>query len=310
MQDNGQGSVTMKDKRIWIVIGCILVIGTGVTHYTKYYVNSQETVINEMTEALAYEEAPGAPSPASSSEVRHGEAKGSGDRKAAADVSAPAGRSLSTAPSSEQEELLSAAPAAAEAEMEAETSADGQMAAGTAADGETAVSGETAAMIYSMDEAPAEAVPISPLTGARMPEEKNSLSVDYRQRLEDLDTQIQRIREQETDSNVYSIKTSAETELKMWEGELNTIYNALLELLPQEEAAGLASEQQEWMKNRDTKAAESSGRNSGSVESVNYAATLVSLTRERAYELAGRYEKANGIQVLPEEETTSAVSGQ
>ena len=31
----------MKDKRIWIVIGCILFIGTGVTHYTKYYVNSQ-----------------------------------------------------------------------------------------------------------------------------------------------------------------------------------------------------------------------------------------------------------------------------
>ena len=31
----------MKEKRIWIVIGCILVIGTGVTHYTKYYVNSQ-----------------------------------------------------------------------------------------------------------------------------------------------------------------------------------------------------------------------------------------------------------------------------
>ena len=28
----------MKDKRIWIVIICILVIGTGVTHYTKYYV--------------------------------------------------------------------------------------------------------------------------------------------------------------------------------------------------------------------------------------------------------------------------------
>ena len=36
-----QGCVAMKDKRIWIVIGCILFIGTGVTHYTKYYVNSQ-----------------------------------------------------------------------------------------------------------------------------------------------------------------------------------------------------------------------------------------------------------------------------
>ncbi len=31
----------MKDKRIWIVIGCILVIGSGVTYYTNSYVRSQ-----------------------------------------------------------------------------------------------------------------------------------------------------------------------------------------------------------------------------------------------------------------------------
>ncbi|MEQ2427645.1 DUF1311 domain-containing protein, partial [Enterocloster hominis] len=41
-----------------------------------------------------------------------------------------------------------------------------------------------------------------------------------------------------------------------------------------------------------------------------YAATLASLTRDRAYELAGRYEQANGLPAPVEEETTDAVSGQ
>ncbi len=128
-----------------------------------------------------------------------------------------------------------------------------------------------------------EAVPISPLTGARVREEKAALVSDYRQRLEDLDNQIQKMREEdaaESASNVYSIKTSAETELKLWEGEMGTIYNGLLELLSQEDAAALAAEQQEWLKNRDLKAAEGTVRNS-SVESLGYAATLVSLTRDR-----------------------------
>ena len=142
-----------------------------------------------------------------------------------------------------------------------------------------------------------------PLTGSRTREYKVSLIVDYRKRLEDLDTQILKMREEETDSNVYSIKTSAETELKLWEGELNSIYNALMEMLSQEDAAKLASEQQEWLKNRDARAAESSGRNSGSMEGISYAATLVSLTRDRAYELAGRYEEANGV--FYEEEDSS-----
>ena len=93
---------------------------------------------------------------------------------------------------------------------------------------------------------PVEQMPISPLTGAKENGAKTVPAIDYRQRLMDLDSQIQKMREQETDSNVYSIKTSAETELRMWEGELNSIYNALLELLPQEDAARLASEQQEW----------------------------------------------------------------
>lgn len=150
-------------------------------------------------------------------------------------------------------------------------------------------------------------MPISPLTGARTREYKASRIVDYRKRLEDLDTQILKMREEETDSNVYSIKTSAETELKLWEGELNSIYNALMEMLSQEDGAKLASEQQEWLKNRDARAAESSGRNSGSMEGISYAAAMVSLTRDRAYELAGRYEEANGVFYEDEDSSQTAL---
>ena len=60
----------------------------------------------------------------------------------------------------------------------------------------------------------------------------------YRQRLNDLDAQIQKMQEQERDPNVYSIKTSAETEVKMWDRELNAVYNALLGILPQEGGGG------------------------------------------------------------------------
>ena len=46
------------------------------------------------------------------------------------------------------------------------------------------------------------------------------------------------------------------------------------------------------------------------MEGIGYAATLVSLTRDRAYELAGRYEQANGLPAQEEEETAAALSGQ
>lgn len=128
----------------------------------------------------------------------------------------------------------------------------------------------------------------------------------YRQRLNDLDAQIQKMQEQERDPNVYSIKTSAETEVKMWDRELNAVYNALLGILPQEEAEELAKEQKEWLINRET-AAGQSGKAEG-VGSISYAASLVDLTRNRAYELADRYEKeACGPQDAENESDTAVL---
>ena len=325
----------MKDKRIWIVIGCILVIGTGVTHYTKYYVNSQGAAMMAEITAGA-EDTAAAPSFAPALGQQDTEAGGTDTGMAAAGRAAPAtpaerrmtgdagpGNTASGNTASGDAGLASAGPGSAAlggagsgdaayakapaAKAAAEPFSSGQAAPAMAdAAGETMAS-DTAGGAGEGAAASEENMHISPLTASRTREYKVSLIVDYRKRLEDLDTQILKMREEETDSNVYSIKTSAETELKLWEGELNSIYNALMEMLSQEDAAKLASEQQEWLKNRDARAAESSGRNSGSMEGISYAATLVSLTRDRAYELAGRYEEANGVFYEDEDSSQTAL---
>ncbi|WP_027643978.1 lysozyme inhibitor LprI family protein [Enterocloster clostridioformis] len=329
----------MKDKRIWIVIGCILVIGTGVTHYTKYYVKSQGAAMmaeitagpEETAAASSFAPAWGqqdtetggtdagmaagraepatlaerrmtgdaGPGNAASGNTASGDAGpgSAGPGSAGPGSAGPGNAAYGAAPAAEAAGAFSsdqAAPAMTDA-------ADETMASDTAG---AAGAGEGPAVSETASE---KDMPISPLTGARTREYKASLIVDYRKRLEDLDTQILKMREEETDSNVYSIKTSAETELKLWEGELNSIYNALMEMLSQGDAAKLASEQQEWLKNRDARAAESSGRNSGSMEGISYAATLVSLTRDRAYELAGRYEEANGVFCEEEDSSQTAL---
>ena len=79
----------MKDKRIWIVIGCILVIGTGVTHYTKYYVNSQGAAMMAEITAGA-EDTAAAPSFAPALGQQDTEAGGTDTGMAAAGRAAPA----------------------------------------------------------------------------------------------------------------------------------------------------------------------------------------------------------------------------
>ena len=183
----------MKDRRIWVIIGCILVVGIAITSYTSSVVKKvpQEQKIQVLSETTA----------------------------------------------------------------------------------ETAVDSDSAPLQVVPREAQAK-------MKAGDPEQES-----YTDRLRNLDSQIQKMQEQETDSNVYSAKTSAETQLKMWDGELNTVYNALLEALPQEEAQSLANEERDWLKKRESDAADSSGK---SGNSLSYASSMVNQTRERAYELAKR----------------------
>ena len=310
----------MRDKRIWIVIACILVIGSGLTKYTHSFVSRSggsaggEAAVS-MAAAGEYPAALADSSPAASALEQEAAAQAGGgqgpglqsrmapgpgeasDQAAAGEAGTLASVQESAAPGQEtaaaadgeavpEAAAFGAAPATASPKTaggdSASESPDDAGTEGTAAD----IAADAAS---APEETTAADEPISPLVGARPAERSSGSGTDYRQRLEDLDAQIERIQKEEQESNVYSIITSAESELKMWESELNTIYTALLAALSQEDAAGLAQEQQEWMQNREAKAAESSGKG-GSMESLGYAAALVIITRDRAYELVERYE--------------------
>lgn len=118
----------------------------------------------------------------------------------------------------------------------------------------------------------------------------------YVKRLQDLDGQIQKNRDSQTgDGRNSSMKTAASNELKLWDSELNDIYNALLEKLGQEESEALAREERAWLKERDSLAMDAAKNSAGgSSESIEYTLSLVESTRQRAYELAQRFAKVSG----------------
>ncbi len=120
------------------------------------------------------------------------------------------------------------------------------------------------------------------------PEESRSY---YVKRLQDLDSQIQKNKESQTGADMNgSVKSAASSELKLWDSELNDIYNAILDRLDQEESEELVKEERAWMKERDSQAMEAAKKSAGgSSESIEYTISLMESTRQRAYELAQRY---------------------
>lgn len=255
----------MKDKRIWLVILGILVIGITVTGYTRSVVKKQAD--SAALEGERSTEASLGPFKERTEEEAQKEESG-----AVQERSRLAGREtelfMSPGLMQEQAQADTAVPETEQKEEEA---------------------GEPAAISEPVPAMARSAVPESRREATDSQADSPCEGGLYRQRLNDLDAQIQKMQEQERDPNVYSIKTSAETEVKMWDRELNAVYNALLGILPQEEAEELAKEQKEWLINRET-AAGQSGKAEGA-GSISYAASLVDLTRNRAYELADRYEK-------------------
>lgn len=80
-------------------------------------------------------------------------------------------------------------------------------------------------------------------------------------------------------------------ELKLWDNELNVIYDEILKRLDEKQAGELVEEERQWMKERDRLAAEAAKAFSGDAkESVEYTASLAESTRSRAYELVDAYE--------------------
>lgn len=113
----------------------------------------------------------------------------------------------------------------------------------------------------------------------------------YETRLAELDAQIKRMRDEETNSTTNAMKTTAEAELKLWDTELNLLYNTIMDDLDKEEASQLIQQERAWMKDRDALAVTAAKKfGGGTMEGLEYTASLADSTRKRVYELAASYK--------------------
>lgn len=109
-------------------------------------------------------------------------------------------------------------------------------------------------------------------------------------RLEELDKQIGEDRDRSGAKNASSRKAAAESEWNLWEAEVRRLLETLKDLLGTQEQEQLMEQQKSWLKEREAKALEASGRQPGSnLEQVNYYRSLAEATRQRAYDLAEEY---------------------
>lgn len=280
-----------RSRGIWIVIGMILVIGVLMTLATTSFISSRESTSDSYNDQILSS----SELPSDSEEGQYhskeqklfsaeGRATG-GQTKLPEEKAMPkkAAGSVTEAGSSNTEQTVSAA----DAQMQVK-SADSP----EPADGAPQVA--QAASEIPVEESAQETV-MSP----KAPEKKYKLSnapapskgaAYYQKHLENLDEQIRKIREESADSNTYSMKALADKELKLWNLEQNTIYETIAQKLSDDGKKSLEASQQDWMKSRDAKAEEAAKKYSGgTLEGLEYTASLAESTRARAYDLVKEY---------------------
>lgn len=304
--------------KIWAVIFTIVAAGMLITQFTRGYVSRQTAQYAAGSAGL--EETAAAASQAS--EVESFSLAGSDgaaglEARKMPDKIAEEGGSVGAEPSglsdTEGDELSSegteAVPdAAASAPVPFLAQAEGFSSESDSAEITEEASGEAApaspapaaAMIPQETAAESAAAeteePSVSLRSAQAPEE-SAETEDYRtqlariqERLVQVEAQIARIRSSDTDSNVYNVKNLAQSELKIWERELDAVYDLLMDSLPEEEAEELKKEQQSWLEKASNNAREAASKKSGgSMESVEYTAAMAEAARARVYELLELY---------------------
>ena len=282
-------------KRLALVAG-IVIVGSSITAYTNHYITTQESMyaIETIAETIPSsarietEETGAVPAPGmgrvrvqDSYDPEHSQAYQESESKQSSEVPSAAAFCAETpAPETAAEdsvdltEPMGAAvfAAAVEADMETETLPP-----------EEGLTEETSAAGAAKQSAP--------VYESSFAEEEPSSYEKNKERLEELDRQIQQMRDSQVESTAYSIKSLAETEMKLWETELNSIYTQIMECLSADEQQALAKNQRQWMNDRDAQAEKAAPNSSGgSIESAEYTASLASSTRQRAYDLLESYQ--------------------
>lgn len=267
----------MKYRRIWFVMLGIIAVGVLVTTCNRMMLNRRFARDTAIAQEFAGEEA----STAAAMESLE-------DGGAAGDTMAVPGGGLTNGSAPAKSDATAMAGAAATT-----AAAAGDQGAGALTEEKTEVLSPletTAATAFTESEALGPGMAYSEKSSTMLISDESR--PNYRARLDELDLQIQKIRSTETEATTYSMKTAAENELKLWDSELNNIYNDILTYLNEEQTQELVTEEREWMRQRDAKAVEAAKKSAGgTLEGLEYTASLAESTRQRAYELASVYEQ-------------------
>ncbi|WP_249901586.1 lysozyme inhibitor LprI family protein [Paenibacillus sp. PK3_47] len=136
-------------------------------------------------------------------------------------------------------------------------------------------------------EAPAEASPAA-ADGAAASQTQQQ----YLQKLDDIEAGLKDLQPLYDEGITASMHEAAGEEYERWDTALNDIYSELKRQLPEDEMAELKEAQLDWIAYRDETAKTASlAYEGGTMEALEYTATLASVTKERCYELVQQYMK-------------------
>ncbi|WP_288189231.1 lysozyme inhibitor LprI family protein, partial [Clostridium sp. CAG:43] len=246
----------MKNKGMIAALGLILVLGIVTTAATRRYIREQAGSERSLTvgpEAM-YEAEPfaaeaaenglagDAPEP-SSKKMAHAESMGTEDRacmQAEGDVSV---QSLG-----EQKEKRADNRAAAKAAE--------KQSAGDKSDHSV----NTGAVV-----SPVENGIVSPARGASSGTGAGSdrTAEDYRNRLGEIENTIQNLENSGSANTTDAMREAVAYEYRLWDAELNQIYQAIMAVLPDEETDTLRGRERRWIRERDTAAKQAAERYKG-----------------------------------------------
>ncbi|MCI7262964.1 MAG: DUF1311 domain-containing protein [Clostridiaceae bacterium] len=272
----------MKNRGVFITILLILVLGAGITFRMHQFVT--ENTVSSVSKDQEME----MPEEAAAEEKSFAVSAAAADPGASAgeqsDIAAAAGGTLP-----ETEAVMEAEEAVEEALSGEAFSRKGKMAPGETISGDPEAADDDAAMA----EAAGEETVLSPLAAAPggSVSEEALTAEDYRKKLEDVDRIVKDLRETDGTANTTdSVKNIAEYEYRLWDTELNRVYQAVISAMSENEAEKLRSEERQWIRSRDQMAKQAAAKlKGGTMESLEYTASLSVSTRERAYELLEDY---------------------
>ena len=120
------------------------------------------------------------------------------------------------------------------------------------------------------------------------PEER---AEDYYSRLSEMDSHLISNTQTAQTKTAADQQAAADAALTFWDDELNMIYQALRDQMPEEEFIQLRDEEKAWIRQRDEAASQAavSQTQSSSAQQLAYTNSLLEWTKDRVYELAKMY---------------------